>query len=146
MRARTDHARCAVARRSIAYPDPSLAHGWCLNHSADGPSILKHCDERSEQRQACHKALGTVDRIDHPAYAVRNAPALLLADEDRGGLIRSDRIRQFLSGIAEAIKLPILSLAAWRSMLHPVSDRPAWNEADSGYTSSGSCRLSGGRG
>jgi NAD(P)-dependent dehydrogenase (short-subunit alcohol dehydrogenase family) len=64
----------------------------------------------------------------------------------RGGLVRLDRISKFLSGIAEAIKLPILSLAAWRSMLHPASDRPAWNEADSGYTSSGSCRLSGGRG
>jgi len=65
---------------------------------------------------------------------------------DRGGLVRSDRICEFLSGIAGAIKLPILSLAAWRSMLHPVSYRPAWNEADSGYTSSGNCRLSGGRG
>jgi hypothetical protein len=64
----------------------------------------------------------------------------------RGGLVRSDRISEFLSGIAEAIKLPILSLAAWRSMLHPVSDRPDWNEAGSGYTSSGNCRLSGGRG
>ena len=53
----------------------------------------------------------------------------------RGGLIRSDRIGEFLSGIAEVIKLPILSLAAWRSMLHPVSDRPAWNEAGCGYTS-----------
>jgi hypothetical protein len=51
-----------------------------------------------------------------------------------------------LSGIAGAIKLPILSLAAWRSMLHPVSDWPAWNEADAGYTSSGNCRLSGARG
>jgi hypothetical protein len=31
----------------------------------------------------------------------------------RGGLVRSDRICEFLSGIAGAIKLPILSLAAW---------------------------------
>jgi hypothetical protein len=63
-----------------------------------------------------------------------------------GGLVRPDRICEFLSGIAEAIKLPILSLAAWRSMLHPVSDRPTSNEADSGCTSSGNCRLSGVRG
>src|SRR5260370_21413439 len=54
---------------------------------------------------------------------------------DRGGLVRSDRISEFLSGIAVAIKLPILSLAAWRSMLHPVSDRRVSNEAGSGYTS-----------
>jgi hypothetical protein len=30
----------------------------------------------------------------------------------RGGLVRSDRICEFLSGIAEATKLPILALAA----------------------------------
>src|SRR5216684_2167517 len=64
----------------------------------------------------------------------------------RGGLVRSDRISEFLSGIAVAIKLPILSLAAWRSMLHPASDRRGSNEAGFGYTSSGSCRLSGGHG
>src|SRR5260370_56562 len=59
----------------------------------------------------------------------------------RGGLVRSDRISEFLSGIAVAIKLPILSLAAWRSMLHPASDRRGSNEAGFGYTSSGSCRM-----
>ena len=65
---------------------------------------------------------------------------------ERGGLVRSDRVCAFLSGIAGAIKLPILSLAAWRSMLHPVCDRPASNGADSGYTSSGNCRSNGARG
>lgn len=88
---------------------------------------------------------GTSDTEREDCFPLRIALGRL-PGQARGGLVRSDRISEFLSGIAVAIKLPILSLAAWRSMLHPASDRRGSNEAGFGYTSSGSCRLSGGHG
>jgi hypothetical protein len=51
------------------------------------------------------------DMIAQLPEFVRTARLCILA-EARGGLVRSDRICDALSGIVGAIKLPILSLAA----------------------------------
>ncbi|WP_211621258.1 hypothetical protein, partial [Paraburkholderia domus] len=58
-------------------------------------------------------------RDDRFKSILNPVPDSAFRSSERGGLVRSDRICEFLSGIAGAIKLPILSLAAWRSMLHP---------------------------